>query len=360
MDDDDGAPINQKVDITIPHASITSFNITSSSAYHTNNQSKGRYIKLVKIIKFLLSTSHVLCLQETKLGRFDKTYLKGELPNHTILYNNFRKGQAGTIIIISNSLHKTFHIIPIDLPPVTEGYVQAVRFEPKDGNNSLPFNIVNVYNDPAKMLNTFHPILKLHPGVHHFFAGDWNFSEVEGEGSKILEGKRKKIWEKITERFTLSEIPQPSPTHYFITKEMDECRTSRPDKIFISHSEAERIALRPKVFIPGAPYSIAKAYLKKVRAQSRNQGEGEGKQRGEGVEEKAGGEGRRGLEEEAGAARARVEGITQGEAWVSNHVPITLKISPPPDQQRREKKEKKQQNPGAGHRQNRRAGQGKV
>ena len=149
MDDGDGAPLNRKVDITIPHASITSFNITSSSAYHTNNQSRERYIKLVKIIKFLLSTSHVLCLQETKLGRFDKTYLKGELPNHTILYNNFRKGQAGTIIIISNSLHKTFHIIPIDLPPVTEGYVQAIRFEPRDGNNSLPFNIVNVYNDPT-------------------------------------------------------------------------------------------------------------------------------------------------------------------------------------------------------------------
>ena len=82
-------------------------------------------------------------------------------------------------------------------------------------------------------------------------------------------------------------------------------------------------------FYPRAPYSIAKAYLKKIRAQSRGLEGGEGKQRGEGGGEESGGEGRRGPEVEAGAARARGKGIAQGEAWVSNHVPITLKIFPP-------------------------------
>ena len=85
----------------IPHPTVCTYNITSLSQNPSSNKGVGRRNRVLRVIGDLLGGCDILCLQETKLGRFDGTALKLEFPNHLIFHNNLGLHKGGTLIMVS-------------------------------------------------------------------------------------------------------------------------------------------------------------------------------------------------------------------------------------------------------------------
>ena len=256
---------------TIPTPSITTFNSNSLSAYgNTSSSSQTKRNKgLLSIIKSLLAISLILCIQETHLGANDKHTLGKEFPNHKILYNNHGEGgRAGTLIVVNKKLLEIYDTIEAPPTKTTKGHIQVVRFKPRRGHRRKrrSFNVVNCYvSNGEERKEQIRSLLRIHPGVINIVLGDFNFTEFREdspspESKLILSGVTKDDWNKVKAHLGLREIAQPIHTHYFITQPFQDCRTSRIDRIYISHTLAESSLTHPSTYIPEIPHNILGAY----------------------------------------------------------------------------------------------------
>ena len=84
-------------DTYIPHPCITSHNIASLSQHTQSAKGAARRQRVLTHIDRLLSGCDLLCLQETNLGKNDRTALAAQFQMHRPFHNNLSLGKAGTI-----------------------------------------------------------------------------------------------------------------------------------------------------------------------------------------------------------------------------------------------------------------------
>jgi hypothetical protein len=255
---------------TIPHPKVTFFNLNSASANYStlNSPEHIRHKQVLTTIKFLLERTEILCLSETHFRKNDKTPLDRYFPNHTLYYNNGTKGRAGLLTIIPNSFKKKIVIKTTYLGPSTEGRLQYLTVTPQDNFKShcKPYNLLSCYfpgdNRILPILATFP---KIDPTIHTILGGDLNSVEIADDAPQdnsllLLSGLRKTAWTKAFDHLSLTEIPQPLHTHYYITTKLSDCRTSRIDRIYTSHNLAEKLLTSPTASCPLMPDSILGIY----------------------------------------------------------------------------------------------------
>ena len=83
-------------------------------------------------------------------------------------------------------------------------------------------------------------MLKFKKTDHTILMGDFNFTEhvsdsPSPESNILIHGKELKAWSKVKDTLHLSEIEQPTHTHFFIAKQTTNNRTSRIERIYITH-----------------------------------------------------------------------------------------------------------------------------
>jgi ribonuclease HI/exonuclease III len=259
----------------IPHITAASININSLSSNPTDPKStkaqRHRYV--IDTITTLLSTNHILMIQETHLATNDERSLAKDFPDHTILYNNGSLGRAGTIIMLHNTLKQTYHIRPRKLDHPAAGRVQVVRLYPKltregdapRNHKSYPIQLINFYLPAHSHNEKRAPLqallqLKRHKQMYTVAMGDFNFVEHPGDHTPLsrtvlLDHTTERYWSRVLRRFKLSELAQPIHTYYHITSSLESSRSSRIDRIYTSYSQADTCVVHPCAYVPHLQHS---------------------------------------------------------------------------------------------------------
>ena len=260
----------------IPTPSLATYNLNSSSSYPTTPGQRARQRNITKNIKALAQKNQIICLQETHLNPHDKAYLRSALPHFHIFYNNNTNRSAGTLIAVQRA-YATHYSITHRIH--TKGRAHSVLLEPKTtAPHLLPLRIINAYlttgtNEHfAAKRREIRSTLALDPHIHTIAAGDWNFTEREEDstGPSTLDRDTKEVWDQFLQHFKLKEIPQPHHTFYRISAQNHKrTATSRLDRIYVSHSEADTTLFSPTAFIPPIPHPVHD-YLKRHRHKNPN------------------------------------------------------------------------------------------
>ena len=158
-------------DINVPNIKISFYNIRSLSAYRTDRAGYKRYSKVIQNITDLLTSSHILCLQETHLLINDDFSLRKEFKDYKFFYNNLG-GAGGLLTLIHSSVCKFYDISEIPLASVTKGRVQALRFDSAAASDryDLPFNLINWHFEGAKVAQV-RSLLKIDNSVRNIGGG---------------------------------------------------------------------------------------------------------------------------------------------------------------------------------------------
>lgn len=258
-------------DINVPNIKISFYNIRSLSAYRTDRAGYKRYSKVIQNITDLLTSSHILCLQETHLLINDDFSLRKEFKDYKFFYNNLG-GAGGLLTLIHSSVCKFYDISEIPLASVTKGRVQALRFDSAAASDryDLPFNLINWHFEGAKVAQV-RSLLKIDNSVRNIGGGDCNFvvspDDAPSENSGIiLAGALEKAWDSVVEHLSFVEVHQPTPTHYFVPLNMEgsNARTSRIDRVYISMDSADKDIFKPLAFIPKVRHNILHAFNSKL------------------------------------------------------------------------------------------------
>ena len=260
--------------------SICSHNITTVAAHSDNPQL--RSLKS-KIIKNLMTNFPVVCLQETKLLARAPNHLN--FPNHTTYYNcnpnnivdDIRKCTAGTAIIINNNILKHNTVTPIQLHKQLEGHIQMVIITNNNTKkttkivnirllSTLPNNttadttqqrgsITNLQNTQLKLLRRSNA-----PSTDFtYLMGDFNFVDNKEDTSTSfdtdysIEKRIPSQWHKLLKDYKLHEVPQPLHTYFQINDSTEH--SSKLDRIYISHDEADYELVKPTAFTHVTPYT---------------------------------------------------------------------------------------------------------
>ena len=249
---------------TIPHPSISTYNCNSLSYAVNSKDGIARHKKIISNIEFLSTVSLIVCIQETHLPTYEKGALIKQFPLHTIFYNNYIEGQAGTITMVHNSLMDFYNVTQHSLGKEAKGYAQFLRFNPtiEHKTDTLPFNLFNLYlKDGVAAIPAMSSLSKVSKKFHTFMVGDFNFTEKRidspsMDSDRLISGRAKVAWDKVVNRFGITEIFQPHHTHFHITTLLEKSRSSRIDRIYSSISEPERAVVSPYSYIPKLPTNI--------------------------------------------------------------------------------------------------------
>ena len=262
------------IDSFIPHPCITTFNANSLSYHAQGAQGAARRQRKLNYIDKLLKDCDMLCLQEPRLGAFDSSALKTHFPHHLIYYNNYKLHHAGTMVLVSKKYARNFNIEELTLPAPTTGRIQAIRFTSKAHPTiaKAGFDLVNVYlpagNKAKVRLDLLSTLPLLHTIGHIFLCGDFNFT-VEGQDTSNTDSSIKlnitelDRWEKLRDRLRLREVDQTTHTHFALMEDTSLSRSSRIDRIYTSHTDAELSVMTAlaEVSLAGAPSAAYAAKL---------------------------------------------------------------------------------------------------
>ena len=275
--------VELSLNTNLPLYKITTLNLNSLSANPTTSTGKQaqRHSNIGKAICALLRTNHILALQETHLGRNDHHALSTHLPNHHIFYNNYKRGQRGTILIVSNKILKHYHYDSQNSKTQhTQGRIQTVTFTPKTNSTHLPFRVINVYlqaDDNATALETQLKYIKKLPSARHtYLLGDFNFIETPTDTSStttglLISGTNQTLWNRVCEKHLLHEVRQPNHTYHFISSNLELCRSSRIDRIYVSFSSADLTLCTLDAFTPRLDINVTNSY-ESTSSQDRGKG----------------------------------------------------------------------------------------
>ena len=102
----------EAIPILLPTPRITTFNSQSLSLDAQGLRGRKRRKKKLKYIAKLLERCDILCVQETHLGGNPLSFnrLAGVFPGHSIYYNSYRLGHAGTLIMVANKYAHNYDI----------------------------------------------------------------------------------------------------------------------------------------------------------------------------------------------------------------------------------------------------------
>ena len=264
-----------QLNTTIPTPTIATYNITSLSAYATPyTDAHRRQQKVITDIKHLANKSDIIFLQETKLDTHDtQTILNNILPNWRFHYNNHPENtgkhdahRAGTLIATSPKINNnyTFHYDKIH--EHARGHLQSIKLVGKQKPNKptpLPLRIVNVYlptgqDHHTRRAEQLEYLLALPNDCHIILAGDFNFVENNDDTTNYsdyhhLTDRARTAWDQLLTKHGLWEVQQPTHTQHALNR--DDPRTSRIDRFYINHTEADSTLHTPNTTITNTPHS---------------------------------------------------------------------------------------------------------
>ena len=243
-------------------------NSLSANSTDPKSSKATRHRYVLETITSLLSTNHILLIQDTRLATYDERSLSKDFPDHTILYNNDTLGHAGTIIMLHNSLKQTYHIRTRKLDHAAAGRIQVVRLYPRRtrvagaqlDHTSYPIQLLNFYlpahSHPAKRAPLQALLqLKRHAHMYTIAMGDFNFIEHPEDHTPLsrhvlLDHTTNRLWMRVLRRFKLSELSQPIHTYYHISNTLETSRSSRIDRIYTSYSHEDTSVVHPCAYVP--------------------------------------------------------------------------------------------------------------
>ena len=111
---------------------VVSQNVRSLSYYAKSETSKPglRRSTIKHLVHQLADKSDIVCLQETFLNRHEKVAMRRSFLDHSIYYNNFAQGRAGTLILVPSHYLDHYSVKEIRLGKRVRGRVQLLLFTP--------------------------------------------------------------------------------------------------------------------------------------------------------------------------------------------------------------------------------------
>jgi ribonuclease HI len=250
-------------DCRIPHPSLTTFNFRSLSVQATKRRSvqSHRHGYVMRCIKRYLAISNILCAQETWLKPNDAASLQASLPNHKVFYNNHPVNRAGTLVIVDNRLLRHYKVREIPPRPGCEGRVQVLHFSDALASETQaakrdPFYLINLYlqsgDESVRRSEQLSSLLRLPvtPDTRSFLVGDLNFVESPQDDASGDHCVIPAAWPEVVEHFSLREVSQPLHTCFSLSTSTARCRSSRLDRIYISHTDTDNAILAPQTHVP--------------------------------------------------------------------------------------------------------------
>ena len=253
----------------IPSLPIITYNVTSLSAEAVNNIGLTRQQHMIDDIKHLSLKAAIIFIQETKLNPNARHInLEAAFPLWLFFYNNPTNNKGGTLIMISPHTRFHYNTYNVPLSPDLQGQAQCLRLEgrTRDGNTPLPCRLLNVYlatgvehhRRRAKQLNL---LTHIPNDMHLFLGGDFNFVEHDADATNYseyheLKKGAQKAWDRIITYHSLWEVHQPSHTNISPNSiDPDKSRTSRIDRFYITHNEADATQAMAHTTLHPTPHS---------------------------------------------------------------------------------------------------------
>ena len=236
---------------------------------HFNDKKPGRRLKKAGNVKSLAVTHGSVFLQETHLGPdAGESYLKKILPSGHVPFcsgTGFKSG--GVAIILSPDILARFTTRRIGLPSSLDGRAVAVELIPRDLVEDQAQVLVNVHiqagdNYALKQIQIQALGQSLPVSEYMTLGGDFNFVEDKNADTSSVSryydptDSFLEVWADFKVKYSLREVTQNSHTYFDLSKTLNTAGSSRLDRIYISHSEADWAAVRPYTFIPCIPHSI--------------------------------------------------------------------------------------------------------
>jgi ribonuclease HI len=251
---------------TIPIPIISSYNITSFSAYATSDLSEARRVRVLADITHLTTTSNIIFLQETRLNPHGAySALNARFPTWRILYNNPTNNTGGTLIMISPHLRFHYTITQERLHYNLTGHAQLVRLTGISHNGTTPMShrLLNLYlptgtNVHKRRASAIKHLLSIPTDLPLIMGGDFNFVVSPQDTTNYstyhhLKGASK-YWDKLLAKHSLWEVSQD--THTNIGADASGPRTARLDRFYVFHSEADCALYSPITHVTNTTHSI--------------------------------------------------------------------------------------------------------
>ena len=247
----------------IPAFATASLNVRGFHNYgrgHSLNMRDKRANATALILKHDLTF-----FQETNFNFRENNFFRTFLPpKYFTYYSNFSKNTAGVATVISPAVCALYNHREVPLPDSLRGYALCIAFEAKDGSHS--FISLNVYLSSAGFAARTKQIRSLHGAVpvvpHLLMGGDFNFVEDKYRDTSThtthydSTGTFTKCWASFKDRFNLKEVIQHTHTYIAGSANPGTATTSRLDRFYISHCEADWATVKPFSFIPSIPHTI--------------------------------------------------------------------------------------------------------
>ena len=166
------------------------------------------------------------------------------------------------------SPHISYHYraSTVKLHDSLRGQAQCIRLDgiPREGSTPLSYRLLNVYlatgdNHHRRRANQIKRLDSIPNDLHLIMGGDFNFVESADDATDYsdyhkLKSGASNYWERLTHKHSLWEVPQDTHTH--MTHNNGNPRTSRIDRFYITHSEADCCLYTPHAAIANTRHSI--------------------------------------------------------------------------------------------------------
>ncbi len=174
--------------------------------------------------------------------------LEGFLNTYKFFHNPLEAGKAGTFIAIRRSFLDNFDYEEEILVP---GYIQQVILSPKEGSDSLPFSLINVYlytgeERWATVEAQLRAAMEGRSCDFNFSLGDFNLTFEKDDYSGSLRTTPQSIRDTYVDflsHFHLREAPQP--LHTWFSNHRKKPNSSKLDRVLTPDVEAYLLVFNP-------------------------------------------------------------------------------------------------------------------
>ena len=247
----------------IPHPSFCTYNLNGIS------EGTERCHYILKNLDKLTETFQLILAQETKLGTGENAilFLKKRYPKWGVFHSAKQAGSAGVLTLVSPSLLVDYKIEEIN---IEQGRALVLHFQPKEVGGESPSNcemtVINFYlksgnynKDKIDVLTNTRTTVRAR-GLC-LVGGDFNFvlnNEEDSSSNSNYRSTSRELrneWHRFISFYNLSEIYQRTHTHYQLCEEVELSNSARLDRIYSSHTAAQKEVFRPQAFIPHIPFT---------------------------------------------------------------------------------------------------------
>ena len=243
-------------------------------------------------------TYQIINLQQTRLQRNDHWSLEEEslMPGWGRYRSNCHHNRAaGVLTMLSPRVMATYSIqkvTAIEDHEDLKGRALQLHLIPKDKTSQAPneARLLNLYlpAEGNKARAEFIQVLldTLDPSGFQVVAGDFNFVTDKGpepsssdlvnkwSKDKNLTQQLRRLWEKLVAKLCLHEGPQTEDTYFHIVAgDPAASTTSKIDRIYTSHTQAELALLERVGHIAHIPFNLVGSYVKDDHGVMRKKGD---------------------------------------------------------------------------------------